>query len=112
MRGPSFDRLRTGSRLKARGDMRGEDAMANNRTAIVTGAAHGIGRAVARHLVRQGWRVALADIDGEAVSAATAEIGGAALSRGVSRGAGRGRPGGRRPRPARARSADRVPYRH
>ena len=54
--------------------------MANNRAAIVTGAAHGIGRAVARHLVRQGWQVALADIDGEAVSAAAADIGGAAIA--------------------------------
>jgi NAD(P)-dependent dehydrogenase (short-subunit alcohol dehydrogenase family) len=60
--------------------MRGEDAMANNRAAIVTGAAHGIGRAVARRLVRQGWQVALADIDGEAVSAAAADIGGAAIA--------------------------------
>src|SRR5437764_924697 len=41
MRGPSFDRLRTGSRLKLCGDMRGEDAMTNNRAAIVTGAARG-----------------------------------------------------------------------
>ena len=54
--------------------------MANNRAAIVTGAAHGIGRAVARHLIRQGWQVALADIDGEAVSAAAADIGGAAIA--------------------------------
>jgi NAD(P)-dependent dehydrogenase (short-subunit alcohol dehydrogenase family) len=56
------------------------ETMANNRAAIVTGAAHGIGRAVARHLVRQGWQVALADIDGEAVSAAAADIGGAAIA--------------------------------
>ena len=54
--------------------------MANDRAAIVTGAAHGIGRAVARHLVRLGWQVVLADIDGEAVSAAAAEIGGAAVA--------------------------------
>ena len=51
-----------------------------SRAAIVTGAAHGIGRAVARHLVRLGWQVVLADIDGEAVSAAAAEIGGAAVA--------------------------------
>jgi NAD(P)-dependent dehydrogenase (short-subunit alcohol dehydrogenase family) len=56
------------------------ETMANNRAAIVTGAAHGIGRAVARRLVRQGWQVALADIDGEAVSAAAADIGGAAIA--------------------------------
>ncbi len=56
------------------------ETMANNRAAIVTGAAHGIGRAVARHLVRQGWQVALADIDGGAVSAAAAEVGGAAIA--------------------------------
>ena len=56
------------------------ETMANNRAAIVTGAAHGIGRAVARHLVRQRWQVALADIDGEAVSAAAADIGGAAIA--------------------------------
>ena len=54
--------------------------MANGRAAIVTGAAHGIGRAVARHLVRLGWQVVLADIDGEAVSAAAAEVGGAAVA--------------------------------
>ena len=47
---------------------------------IVTGAARGIGRAVAGHLARRGWQVALADIDGEAVVAAAAEIGGAAVA--------------------------------
>ena len=49
--------------------------MANNRAAIVTGAAHGIGRAVAGRLARLGWQVVLADIDGEAVSAAAADAG-------------------------------------
>jgi NAD(P)-dependent dehydrogenase (short-subunit alcohol dehydrogenase family) len=57
-----------------------KDSMSNDRAAIVTGAAHGIGRAVARHLVRLGWQVVLADIDGEAVSAAAAEVGGAAIA--------------------------------
>jgi NAD(P)-dependent dehydrogenase (short-subunit alcohol dehydrogenase family) len=51
----------------------------NSRAAIVTGAANGIGRATARHLVRLGWQVALADIDGEAVCAAAAEFGGVAV---------------------------------
>jgi NAD(P)-dependent dehydrogenase (short-subunit alcohol dehydrogenase family) len=51
-----------------------------DRGVIVTGAARGIGRAVARHLARQGWRVALADMDAEAVAAAAAEAGGVAIA--------------------------------
>ena len=43
------------------------ETMANNRAAIVTGAAHGIGRAVARHLVRQGWLVPEGNIIGKAL---------------------------------------------
>jgi NAD(P)-dependent dehydrogenase (short-subunit alcohol dehydrogenase family) len=54
--------------------------MVNDLAAIVTGAAHGIGRAVAGHLVRLGWQVILADIDGEAVSGAAAETGGAGVA--------------------------------
>jgi glucose 1-dehydrogenase len=45
----------------------------NDRTAIVTGAARGIGRACAERLIGEGARVVLADIDdatgGEAVRA-------------------------------------------
>jgi 7-alpha-hydroxysteroid dehydrogenase len=37
------------------------------KTAIVTGAAHGVGLAIARHFVEQGARVVFADIDEEAL---------------------------------------------
>lgn len=46
-----------------------------HRTAIVTGAAHGIGRAIAARLASDGLRVALADIDGDAARVAAAQIG-------------------------------------
>jgi NAD(P)-dependent dehydrogenase (short-subunit alcohol dehydrogenase family) len=36
--------------------------VASSRVALVTGAAHGIGRAVAERLVREGWRVVGADV--------------------------------------------------
>ncbi|MCB1508374.1 MAG: SDR family oxidoreductase [Hyphomicrobiaceae bacterium] len=46
----------------------------SGRTAIVTGAARGIGLAVARRLLEDGARVVLADVDDGAVSAAAAEL--------------------------------------
>jgi len=49
------------------------------RAAIVTGAAHGIGAAVARHLAAQGWRVAAADLEEEALARIAADTGGAAI---------------------------------
>jgi NAD(P)-dependent dehydrogenase (short-subunit alcohol dehydrogenase family) len=52
----------------------------SSRTAIVTGAAHGIGLAVSRHLHGLGWTVVLADIDGNAVAAAAGELGSAAVA--------------------------------
>ncbi|HJU33076.1 MAG TPA: SDR family oxidoreductase [Hyphomicrobiaceae bacterium] len=52
----------------------------SSRGAIVTGAAHGIGRGVSSHLATAGWQVILADIDGDAASAAAAEIGAMATS--------------------------------
>jgi len=54
--------------------------MASERAAIVTGAGSGIGRAVAGRLARQGWQVTLADINGDAASAAAAAIGAAAVA--------------------------------
>ena len=47
------------------------------RTAVLTGAAseRGIGRATADRLAREGWNIAILDIDGEAAARAAKEIG-------------------------------------
>lgn len=45
------------------------------RTAVITGAADGIGWATAQRLARDGWRVALLDLRGDAVEARAAELG-------------------------------------
>jgi NAD(P)-dependent dehydrogenase (short-subunit alcohol dehydrogenase family) len=47
-------------------------------SAVVTGAARGIGRGIAEHLVARGHRVVVADVDGEAAARTCAEIGAAA----------------------------------
>ena len=50
--------------------------LGNGKVALVTGAAHGIGRAIAAWLLVEGWRVVLADIDrdrGAEVAAALGE---------------------------------------
>ncbi|ALK96076.1 oxidoreductase [Massilia sp. WF1] len=46
-----------------------------NKVAIVTGAAGGIGLAIARRLLRDGARVVLADLDQQRLDAASAELG-------------------------------------
>src|SRR5215831_10265014 len=66
------------------GSLRGRMATVGDRAAIVTGAAHGIGRVVASHLARSGWQVILADIDGAAASEAAAAMGGAGVACDVS----------------------------
>jgi len=50
-----------------------------HRTVIVTGAAHGIGAGIARHLAAKGWRVACVDVDAEGASRIADEVGGAGL---------------------------------
>src|SRR5437867_1805330 len=57
----------TGSRLRGR-------------VAIVTGAAGGIGQAVGRRLAEEGAGVLLGDVDGEACTAAAAELNGLGLA--------------------------------
>src|SRR5262245_53814486 len=66
------------------GSLRGRTATVGDRAAIVTGAAHGIGRVVASHLAHSGWQVILADIDGAAASEAAAAMGGAGVACDVS----------------------------
>lgn len=51
----------------------------DGRVAIVTGAAQGIGAAVARDLVARGYRVAMLDVNQAAVEARAAEVGAASV---------------------------------
>ena len=49
------------------------------RGVVVTGAGHGIGRAIARRMVAEGAQVVVNDLDAEAVTAVAEEIGGHAV---------------------------------
>jgi NAD(P)-dependent dehydrogenase (short-subunit alcohol dehydrogenase family) len=51
----------------------------DRRRALITGAAHGIGRATAGRLAAEGAQVALVDLDADAVAAGAAELGRHAL---------------------------------
>jgi len=50
------------------------------KTAVITGAARGIGRAIAERLAAEGCRVAIVDVDGAAAEATATAIGGETLS--------------------------------
>ncbi|MBD0275353.1 MAG: L-iditol 2-dehydrogenase, partial [Acetobacteraceae bacterium] len=57
--------------------------MLAGKSALVTGAARGIGRAVAERYVREGARVAIADLNEEAAKGAAAAIGDGAIALGM-----------------------------
>ena len=59
----------------------------DGRTALITGAGSGIGEAMARLFAQEGARVVLSDVDGAAVSAVAAQVGGLAVRTDVSRAA-------------------------
>jgi NAD(P)-dependent dehydrogenase (short-subunit alcohol dehydrogenase family) len=56
----------------------GRDMVAGMRTAVVTGAAGGLGRAIATELAQRGYAVRVTDVDAGAAERAAAEIGGKA----------------------------------
>jgi 3-oxoacyl-[acyl-carrier protein] reductase len=56
----------------------------DGRTAVVTGAAQGIGLEIARALVENGARVVIGDIDGAAIAKAVAELGGSPAAVGIA----------------------------
>jgi NAD(P)-dependent dehydrogenase (short-subunit alcohol dehydrogenase family) len=57
-------------------------------TAVVTGAARGIGRAIATRLVREGWSVVVADLDAAELDAVATELGALAVPGDTSTDAG------------------------
>lgn len=57
-------------------------------TAVVTGAARGIGRAIAARLAREGWQLVFADLDADALAAVARELGAVAVPGDTSTDAG------------------------
>ncbi|NUR81853.1 MAG: SDR family oxidoreductase [Dermatophilaceae bacterium] len=57
-------------------------------TAVVTGAARGIGRAIATRLAREGWQVVVADLDADELAVVAAETGAHAVPGDTSTDAG------------------------
>lgn len=57
--------------------------LVDSKVAVVTGAAQGIGLAIAHALVREGARVVIGDIDRAAVENAARELGGDSVARGI-----------------------------
>jgi 3-oxoacyl-[acyl-carrier protein] reductase len=55
-----------------------------NKTAVITGAAQGIGLSVAERFVAEGARVVIGDLDGSAAAAAADELGGEHVARGAA----------------------------
>jgi 3-oxoacyl-[acyl-carrier protein] reductase len=56
-----------------------------DKTVLVTGAARGIGKAIAARLGGEGWAVLIADLDGDAATAAAAELESAGLRAAATR---------------------------
>src|SRR5216684_6530282 len=59
------------------------DMRLKDKVAIVTGAASGIGKEIAKTFVREGARVVIADLNQKAADATAAELGGAGKALGV-----------------------------
>ena len=110
--------------------------VATMRTAVVTGAGSGLGRAIAAELIERGYQVHVTDVDAGAADRAAADLGSAARGsaldvrnevacRGLAESIGRtgpstsgsitlasssaGRPGSRAPRPGRRCSTSTSP---
>ncbi|WP_435575296.1 SDR family NAD(P)-dependent oxidoreductase [Burkholderia multivorans] len=89
--------------------------MSNLRVAIVTGGADGIGWACATRLADDGYRVAIADLDGERAAQRAAELGGGPRGGGGGRRVLGGSPGvnaGGRAGPRPRVSGERPPWHH